>query len=237
MGSGNCGWVPHTKSGSSQDPTRQWKSTYAAFLVVCFYSVSTHFKKHARQIGSFPHLGVARISYKKWVLRPISTKIFEHIYHHQRCLKHSQPQNSPKFQRDFPIFRHPSHAAAPSWSPGLRPAPMHLPWSGRSTSPLNPPTELWGRSLKSRFVDASEIPGKTHQLKYGYIWNPIWGFPKIGVPQNGWFIWKTLLKWIDMDWTTLRIIGPSQWKGERTCINDAGVFGHQNSQFWGSNDP
>ena len=27
----------------------------------------------------------------------------------------------------------------------------------------------------------------------------IWVFPKIGVPENGWFIsWKTLLKWDDL---------------------------------------
>ena len=31
-------------------------------------------------------------------------------------------------------------------------------------------------------------------MSFCYI--TIWMFPKIGVPQNGWFIWKTLLKWM-----------------------------------------
>ena len=32
----------------------------------------------------------------------------------------------------------------------------------------------------------------------------IWGFPKIGVPQNGRFIWKTLLKWMIWGYHHLR---------------------------------
>ena len=32
----------------------------------------------------------------------------------------------------------------------------------------------------------------------------IWGFPKIGVPQNGWFIWKTRLKWMIWGYHHLR---------------------------------
>ena len=32
----------------------------------------------------------------------------------------------------------------------------------------------------------------------------IWVFPKIGVPQNGWFIWKTLLKWMIWGYHHLR---------------------------------
>ncbi len=41
---------------------------------------------------------------------------------------------------------------------------------------------------------------KTQRIAYQFLRAPglkhieaIWVFPKIGVPQNGWFIWKTLI--------------------------------------------
>ena len=47
---------------------------------------------------------------------------------------------------------------------------------------------LLGKALFWR-VDAQKIEDKQVPGKYIYIWV----FPKIGVPQNGWFIsWKTL---------------------------------------------
>ena len=179
MGSGNWGWVSHTKSGFSQDPTRQWKSTYAAFLVVCFYP----FKETclSNRIISPPR--GSKNSFQKMSSKTISTKTIWTYLPPPEMFEAFPTQNTNSTTSNTSLYsvtplgaaQQIPLAAAPSWSPGLRPAPMHLPWS--------------------HGVGCFRNPGKTHHPKDHWT-----------LPMEGF---------------------------ERTCI----MFGHQNSQFWGSNDP
>ena len=63
-----------------------------------------------------------------------------------------------------------------------------------------------GRVSASRAVGASEEAGVTKKARHGCLeYGSIWVFPKIVVPQNGWFIiWKTLLKWMTWGYHHLR---------------------------------
>ena len=79
------------------------------------------------------------------------------------------PKQPHNFQRNVPIFRHPIRGRPTNPISGRTimvarfKASTNAPSLGRP-APLTP-TELWGRSLKSRFFDASEIPGSTHHPK------------------------------------------------------------------------
>ena len=49
---------------------------------------------------------------------------------------------------------------------------------------------------KSRAKDRNKVRVEQQSDMVFIDYNYIWMFPKIGVPQNGWFIRKTLLKWM-----------------------------------------